>query len=245
MWTEFHGKTPIALSELTNGSPKLYEGAWFMRQSGILYTAPAGRPVGLGAVSARGRVNLNNAAMNRQIAGAQVGVGAITDTAAAMVNALSTNGYRMADMPIYQAFQTDAGLTADGFPGTSTMNALQQVVGAAGMPNVTIYPWKNPPGTYDGVNAPPLSQWNPSAAGTTPAPSGNTVTNNSTTNSTTTSTTMPTWEPWAIGAAVIAGAGIIGMSVLHKGGLKGAHGAAKRHLSGAHRKMRSFSRKHA
>jgi len=90
--------------------------------------------------------------------------------AVAMANALNRNGYRQVDQPIYRQFQTLAKTTADGFPGTNTMNLLRSALASMSpplpMPNVPIYPWKAAPG-YDGVNAPTPGQW----YGTAPGPS--------------------------------------------------------------------------
>jgi peptidoglycan hydrolase-like protein with peptidoglycan-binding domain len=89
--------------------------------------------------------------------------------AVAMSNALTRNGYRLADQPIYKQFQTLAGTAADGFPGTTTMGLLQRALASMTpplpMPPVPIYPWKAAPG-YNGVNAPTSAQW----YGTAPAP---------------------------------------------------------------------------
>ena len=80
-----------------------------------------------------------------------------------MNSALIAHGYKRTDMPLYAAFQRAAGLSADGFPGTRTMNALQGVLSGIGVPMapVKIYPWHSMPGTsgYDGVNAPTLAEW--------------------------------------------------------------------------------------
>ena len=86
-------------------------------------------------------------------------------TATAMAAALTVHGYKLADQPLYKAFQSAMGSTADGYPGTGTMNLLRSVLASAGlpMPNVTIYPWKSS-GGYDGVNAPTTAQWTGSAA---------------------------------------------------------------------------------
>src|SRR5262249_38489492 len=73
--------------------------------------------------------------------------------------------------PIYVAFQEDAELTPDGFPGRNTMAALQTVLTTMGvsMPNVPIYTW-SASGGYDGVNAPTSTQWYGSSAVTPPSP---------------------------------------------------------------------------
>jgi hypothetical protein len=84
-----------------------------------------------------------------------------------MANALTAHGYKQADQGIYKAFQSAAGMTADGFPGRGTMQtnpkSLFNVLASAGLPppNVPIYPWHSMPGTsgYDGVNAPTWAQW--------------------------------------------------------------------------------------
>lgn len=115
-----------------------------------------------------------------------LGVADITDPqtqadAAQMNDALIAHGYKESDMPIYAAFQEDAGLTTDGFPGPQTMKELGDVLFAmhVEMANVPIYPWVSKPGTsgYDGINAPTLAEWtgNANAVPTpapTPAPSG-------------------------------------------------------------------------
>jgi hypothetical protein len=101
-----------------------------------------------------------------------------------MAVALQSNGYRMADQSVYQAFQTAAGLNADGFPGTGTMTALGNALksygatypfndGYTGQP-IVVYPWLaagkgGDSGQYDGVNAPPQAEWcNGSPAGSCP-----------------------------------------------------------------------------
>jgi peptidoglycan hydrolase-like protein with peptidoglycan-binding domain len=92
--------------------------------------------------------------------------------ALAMASALNAHGYKMADQPVYKAFQSAAKTTPDGFPGTGTMgllrSALASIIPPVPMPNVPIYPWKAAPGTsgYDGRNAPTWAQW----SGQAPAP---------------------------------------------------------------------------
>ena len=88
-----------------------------------------------------------------------------------MASALAAHGYRQVDMPLYMAFQRAAGLTADGYPGPSTMGALKNALTAAGipMPNVLVYPWRST-GAYDGVNAPTAAQWTGQAAAPPPPP---------------------------------------------------------------------------
>jgi len=79
--------------------------------------------------------------------------------ATAMNNALLAHGYKYADQGLYKAFQTLAGLAADGYPGTQTMTELKDVLFAMGVEiaPVPVYPWA--PGAYDGVNAPTAAQW--------------------------------------------------------------------------------------
>lgn len=90
--------------------------------------------------------------------------------AVAMVNELNrVGGFREYDQPIYKAYQSAAGLTVDGFPGTHTMNSLFTDAAALGIdpPPVPVFAWKARTGTlqdYDGVNAPLASEW------LTPAP---------------------------------------------------------------------------
>ena len=93
----------------------------------------------------------------------------LQQAAYAMTVALQSNGYRQSDQQIYKDFQTAAGLTADGFPGTNTMNALQAALNfpnSGGYPfadgytgnTIVVYPWA-PTGAYDGQNAPPSVEW--------------------------------------------------------------------------------------
>lgn len=96
--------------------------------------------------------------------------------ALAMNSALVGRGYKQADQGLYMAFQREAGLGADGFPGTHTMGALGAALQDAGVPMapVHIYPWLSKPGTtgYDGVNAPTLAEWLGTAPGAVqPSPS--------------------------------------------------------------------------
>jgi hypothetical protein len=96
--------------------------------------------------------------------------------AVAMASALNAHGYKLADQPIYKAFQKAAGTTQDGFPGTGTMGLLAKALASMTpplpMPNVPIYPWRSAPGTsgYDGVNAPTWVQWSGQAAPVVPVP---------------------------------------------------------------------------
>ncbi len=92
-----------------------------------------------------------------------------------MAAALQSSGYRMADQAIYKAFQTAAGLTADGFPGTNTMNALATALQSFGSQwpfndgstaaQIVVYPWNTTCSSgsgaacYNGSDAPPLSEW--------------------------------------------------------------------------------------
>lgn len=73
-------------------------------------------------------------------------------------------GFREYDQPIYKAYQHQAGLTADGFPGTHTMNSLFTDATALGVapPSVPVYAWKAKTDTladYDGINAPTADEW--------------------------------------------------------------------------------------
>jgi hypothetical protein len=93
--------------------------------------------------------------------------------AVAMNNAIAANGLRKVDMPIYEAFQTSAGLaTIDGFPGPTTIGALTTALNQQGQTlspralnpaNNKPYPWAPGVGCagYDGTNAPLASQWDP------------------------------------------------------------------------------------
>jgi hypothetical protein len=143
-----------------------------------------------------------------------VGVGAlgfgpnISAAATAMNDALLAHGYKQSDMPLYSAFQTEAGLTADGFPGAATMAALGDEMQRQGglLAPVQIYPWLGPPNGYDGVNAPLPSEWQPAAAPTTTKPA-------TTTTTTTTTSTPSTMSPWIIGGAAAVVAGGVGYAV--------------------------------
>jgi murein L,D-transpeptidase YcbB/YkuD len=96
-------------------------------------------------------------------------------TALQMNVALASHGYKQADMPLYQAFQSAVSLPADGYPGPTTMarlkGALSTVPGIAMAP-VRIYPWATKPGTsgYDGINAPTWLEWTGAASPIAPAP---------------------------------------------------------------------------
>jgi len=91
-----------------------------------------------------------------------------------MNNALLAHGYKLADQPLYKAFQTAMGLVVDGFPGPNTMTALRNVLGAATAP-VKVYSWQcavnglnaNGSSCYDGIHAPPYAEW---AGGVGPMP---------------------------------------------------------------------------
>src|SRR5208282_1670141 len=75
-----------------------------------------------------------------------------------MNTALGTNGYKVADQPLYTAFQKAAGLKSDGLPGKVTMSKLKEVLDTNGvaMASVKIYSWE---GGYDGVSAPNMQEW--------------------------------------------------------------------------------------
>lgn len=92
--------------------------------------------------------------------------------AIAMNQALSAHGYKQADQGLYRAFQSAAGLTADGFPGTGTMSALQDALAQSGITiaAVKVYPWHSS-GAYDGVNAPTLAEWQGGGVSPSPSPS--------------------------------------------------------------------------
>lgn len=88
--------------------------------------------------------------------------------------AIAANGLRKVDMPIYEAFQTSAGIGVDGFVGPTTAAALEAALAAEGAKispkalraDGTPYPWLASTGddncsAYDGTNAPLASQWDP------------------------------------------------------------------------------------
>jgi len=98
------------------------------------------------------------------------------DLAVLMVQSLTAHGYKACDQTLYRAFQTSVGLTSDGFPGTSTMTALDANIAAqSGQPagnligpsgtvlSIPVYTWAST-GAYDGVNAPLASDWNGSCS---------------------------------------------------------------------------------
>lgn len=87
----------------------------------------------------------------------------VGDPALDMNAMLKWTGYRLVDQPVYKAFQSSAGLTADGYPGSHTMAALKTVLQAKGVQQQDVYPgpvypWLKAPG-YDGVNAPTVATW--------------------------------------------------------------------------------------
>jgi hypothetical protein len=121
--------------------------------------------------------------------------------ATAMNNALLAHGYVSSDQGLYEAFQSAAGLTADGFPGTNTMNALQAALSSMGvaMANVPIYPWLAAPG-YDGVNAPPQSQWDGSGTGPSTASALAPVSG------------FPMWTAYVVGGVAVVAIGALLLS---------------------------------
>lgn len=81
------------------------------------------------------------------------------DAAIAMNDALAAHGYNVGDQGLYRAYESAAGLKPDGYPGQGTITKLFADLAAAGIAHaaVAVYPWKK--GAYDGVNAPPSSEW--------------------------------------------------------------------------------------
>lgn len=98
---------------------------------------------------------------------------AVQQAAVAMNNAITNDGYVYADTDTYKAFQIAAGLTADGWPGTNTYNALIAAL-ASISPPVAPSPNLNPNYTFaaatgfDGTHAPTSAAY----FGSGPAPSG-------------------------------------------------------------------------
>ena len=90
--------------------------------------------------------------------------------ALAMNAALTSHGYKKADMPLYMAFQRAAGLGVDGMPGTGTMTKLAQVLTTAGSPLASVRLYKFT-GGFNGVDAPTAQEWigDPQWAGPPPA----------------------------------------------------------------------------
>jgi hypothetical protein len=87
--------------------------------------------------------------------------------AIALANALNASGqYCLSQQSLVMAYQNSIGVTADGFPGSVTMNALVGDIGAMSgqtgvpsAPSLTIYPWTAGQG-WGNSNAPDLTQYN-------------------------------------------------------------------------------------
>jgi hypothetical protein len=87
--------------------------------------------------------------------------------AIALANALNSAGqYCLSQSPLVTAYQSQLGITADGYPGAVTMNALVADIGAMqgqtgvpSAPTLTIYPWTAGQG-WGNSNAPALAQYN-------------------------------------------------------------------------------------
>jgi peptidoglycan hydrolase-like protein with peptidoglycan-binding domain len=97
----------------------------------------------------------------------------VQQTAVDMNNAITNDGYVQADMDTYKAFQTAAGLTADGYPGTNTYNALISALASINPPvapssNLNAAYTFSAAGGYNGTTAPTEQQW----FGPGPAPAG-------------------------------------------------------------------------
>ena len=79
--------------------------------------------------------------------------------------------YRVEDVETYKAFQRASRLNTDGFPGKGTMDRLKGVLSTMGLSlpsSVPVYPWRSV-GSYDGVNAPKMVNWDPSKVPGVPA----------------------------------------------------------------------------
>lgn len=144
--------------------------------------------------------------------------------ATAMNNALIAHGYKAADQGLYRAFQSQEGLTPDGFPGTLTMQYLKDVLFSMGVEiaPVKIYPW-TAAGGYDGVNAPTQVEWYGGNGQTLPVivVPGTPSTSTTTTSSSTTIFGMPQWAAWTLGAVVVGGLALV---LLGGKGHRGARG---------------------
>jgi peptidoglycan hydrolase-like protein with peptidoglycan-binding domain len=98
---------------------------------------------------------------------------ALQQAAVAVNDDMNSEGYSVNGVPLYKAFQTAAGLTADGYPGTNTYNAL---ISALASINPPVAPSSNlnpaytfsAAGGYNGTTAPTEQQW----FGPGPAPAG-------------------------------------------------------------------------
>lgn len=243
-WQEFRGQIPGVLHNLGSDA-QLHDGAWWMRQGGVAYRAPIGgsAPVGVGRVA---RPNLNDMSMT-QVAlgvGGGTGMGALTDdalqtAAGALLTYLQTSGctpsvnstvlaFQQAYIAAGQTLPNDSNGTtgADGLYGNNTQIALQNVLNA-------------------GPNQPPQQ----APAGCVPAGTGGGAgTIVVVPPGSSSSDTLTEIEPWAIGAAVILGAGLVGMAVLHKdtrNKVKGHANRLKAHVSRARETSARFTRRHA
>lgn len=156
---------------------------------------------------------------------------ALQAAAIAMNSAIHEHGYNIVDQPLYKAFQTAAGLTADGFPGTNTMTQLKTVLATAGIviTSIQVYPWLSKPGTtgYDGVNAPTYASWTavvhpPAAPGTT-----------TTTASSSSSSGLPPWALVVIGLAAVGG--VVYLASEKTGGPRRIHATHHRETRRRHR----------
>jgi len=101
-------------------------------------------------------------------------------------------GYTAANIPYYEALQSAAGLTADGWPGKKTYAAVQAALNSISPPVPmssnwnAAYTFANPPG-FNGTTAPTVDQWfgtgytgstDVSGAATVPAGTNTTVIDN-------------------------------------------------------------------
>jgi hypothetical protein len=147
--------------------------------------------------------------------------------AVAMNNALLAHGYKSADQGVYRAFQAQEGITPDGFPGSTTMQYLKDVLFSMGIEiaPVKVYTW-SASGGYDGVNAPSQAEWLGGGGSTLPVivVPGSPSTNTTTTTSSTTLFGLPEWAVWSLGAAAVGGVALVLWSFYGKPGHRGARG---------------------
>lgn len=160
-WAEVpfhHDEAVVGRAKALLGALPTYHYADEALPSGLYRFFAFDTPVGT-AVSA---LKFIGAAKARALMGDLSNPTAEETAAQAMLTALEAHGYKQSDMGLYKAFQAAAGLTADGYPGTKTIEELKNVIFGLGLtfPDLTEYPWLSS-GGYDGVNAPLWSDWAP------------------------------------------------------------------------------------
>lgn len=140
----------------------------------------------------------------------------IIDAANAVIDYLNSNGCTQASIPAVATFQTQYNatgqpgqLTVDGQYGGNTQAALQNIINQA-TADAGAGPAQSAPANCFGMAVPARPALDPPLAG------GSSTTITTTTTDTTSTSTMPTWAPWLVGGAVVAGAGLIGYTIWKK-----------------------------